>query len=161
MPYLLDAGVLIRAKRDHYRFGTFPCFWDWILAQHAAGNVFSVQSVQQEIIRGGDDLTTWIAAIPNAFLPPDQATANAAQRLSVWAADPAQGFKQAAVTDFFAAADYWLISHASAHGFTVVTQEFPEPQRRNKIKVPDACRGFGVPCLNTFDMLGNENARFG
>jgi len=160
MPYLLDANVLIRAKRDHYRFGTFPCFWDWIVAQHATGNVFSVKAVEQEILTGGDDLSTWIGRIANAFLAPDQNTTNAAQRLSGWASDPARKYTQAAINTFFGSADYWLIAHASAHGFTVVTQEVPEPNRRNRVKIPDVCNGLGVLWVNTFDMLHNEQARF-
>lgn len=161
MAYLLDSNVFIRAKRDHYRFGTFPCFWDWIIAQHAAGNVFSVKAVEREILVGGDDLSTWIGAIPSAFLDADAATTSAAATLSAWALNPARAFTQAAVNIFFASADYWLIAHASAHGFTVVTQELPEPNRKNRIKIPDACAGISVPWVHTFDMLQNECARFG
>lgn len=161
MAYLLDSNVFIRAKRDHYRFGTFPCFWDWIIAQHAAGNVYSVKAVEREILVGGDDLATWIGSIPAAFLDADAATTTAAATLSAWAQSPARAFTQAAINTFFASADYWLIAHASAHGFTVVTQELPEPNRKNRIKIPDACAGVAVPWLHTFDMLQNEQARFG
>ena len=160
MAYLLDSNVFIRAKRDHYRFGTFPCFWDWIIAQHAAGNVYSVEAVEQELLVGRDDLSTWIGAIPGAFLSPDTATTNAAQTLSAWAQSPARAFTPAAISAFFASADYWLVAHASAHGFTVVTQELPEPQRKNRIKIPDACIGVSVSWVHTFDMLQNEGARF-
>ena len=160
MPYLLDANVFIRAKRDHYRFGTFPCFWDWIVAQHAGGNVFSVKAVEQELLTGRDDLSTWIGGIPDAFLPADAATTQFAQTLSTWAQDPSRNFTPAAIATFFASADYWLIAHAAAHGFTVVTHELPEPNRRNRIKIPDACNGLGVPWLNTFEMLQVEQALF-
>lgn len=160
MAYLLDANVFIRAKRDHYRFGTFPCFWDWITAQHGTGQVFSVQAVQREILNGGDDLATWIGGLSTAFLPPDAGTAAGAQAVSDWVNDSARQYTPAAIATFFAAADYWLIAHAAAHGFTVVTQELPEPLRKNKVKIPDVCIGLGVPWLNTFDMLAAESAVF-
>ncbi len=161
MAYLLDSGVFIRAKRDHYRFGTFPCFWDWIIAQHASGKVYSVRAVEREILAGGDDLSTWIGRISTAFLDADAATASATAALSTWAQGQARAFTQPAITTFFASADYWLIAHAAAHGHIVVTQELPEPNRKSRIKIPDACAGASVPWVHTFDMLQNEAARFG
>jgi predicted nucleic acid-binding protein len=160
MPYLLDTDVFIRAKRDHYRFGTFPCFWDWIVAQHEAGIVFSVEAVEQEILNGHDELSAWIARIDNAFLAVDEATTISARTLSAWVQDPARIYTPAAINAFFSSADYWLIAHAAAHGFTVVTHELPDPNRRNRVKIPDACSGIGVSCMNTFDMLHAERAQF-
>lgn len=160
MAYLLDANVFIRAKRDHYRFATFPCFWDWIVSQHVAGTAFSVKAVETEILAGGDDLATWITGISGAFLAADAGTLASASTVSAWVQDPVRAFTPSAVSDFFASADYWLVAHASAHGFTVVTHERPEPMRRNKVKIPDVCNGLGVSWKSTFDMLEAESARF-
>lgn len=160
MAYLLDANVFIQAKRHHYRFSTFPCFWDWIAAKHAAGVAFSVKAVQDEILAGGDDLATWISSIPSAFLPPDADTVAAAATVSAWVQDPLPGYTAAAVSTFFSKADYWLIAHATAHRHTIVTHEMPEPNRPSKVKIPDVCNGLGVSWINTFDLLVTEGARF-
>lgn len=159
--YLLDANVFIRAKRDHYRFATFPCFWDWLIAQQAAGVVFSVEAVETELKNGKDDLTTWASALPSgSFLPPDVAAAASAARLAQWAKDSARPYTQAAVSTFFASADYWLVAHAHAHGFTVVTHEVPQPEAQRRVKIADACNGLGLAWLNPFEMLQRHGAKF-
>lgn len=159
--YLLDTNVFIRAKRDHYRFATFPCFWDWIVAKQAAGLVFSIEAVEKEIQVGKDDLTTWIAKLPTgAFLPADAKTATSAGALTTWTQHAARPYTAAAVATFFASADYWLVAHAHAHGFTVVTHEMPEPTAKRRVKIPDACNGLAVPWINPFEMLQCEGAAF-
>ncbi len=37
MSYLLDANVLIAAKRLHYGFDFCPAFWDWLVQQNGCG----------------------------------------------------------------------------------------------------------------------------
>jgi hypothetical protein len=157
--YLVDANVLISAKRSHYRFGTFPCFWDWLDTQSAAGVVFSVEQVETEIARGNDELSTWIATRAGLFLRADATTASRATDVSVWANDPANGYTPTAIADFFAAADYWLVAHGVARGFTVVTHEAPTGSRK-KIKIPDACSALGVTWINPFQMLEDLGANF-
>lgn len=159
--YLLDANVFIRAKRDHYRFSTFPCFWNWVVAKQAAGLVFSIEAIERELQRGQDDLTRWAAGLPaGSFLPPDTATAASARALTAWTRDPGRPYTPAAVATFFASADYWLVAHAHAHAFCVVTHEVPEPASKRKVKIPDACNGVAVPWLGPFEMLQREGARF-
>jgi Domain of unknown function (DUF4411) len=77
----------------------------------------------------------------------------AAGRLSAWAQDPARTYTAAAVADFFASGDYWLMAHALAHGFTVVTMALPAPLSQRRPKIPDVCNALGVAWLNPFEML--------
>jgi len=56
MPYLLDANVFIQAKNLHYGLDFCPAFWDWLVVENAAGNVFSIERVGDEIEAGGDEL---------------------------------------------------------------------------------------------------------
>lgn len=44
MAYVLDADVFIRAKNLHYGLDFCPAFWDWLIAQNGAGQVFSAVS---------------------------------------------------------------------------------------------------------------------
>ncbi len=57
--YLLDANVFMQAKNLHYGFDFCPAFWEWLIARNAAGNVFSIEKVEDEILAGDDDLSQW------------------------------------------------------------------------------------------------------
>jgi hypothetical protein len=56
-------------------------------------------------------------------------------------------------------ADYYLVAHAHANGFAVVTHEVAGNSRR-KIKIPDACLAMGVRVVSPYQMLKAERARF-
>jgi hypothetical protein len=77
--------------------------------------------------------------------------------LSVWASGGT--YDPAAVSDFFNAADYFLVGQAMAGGHTVVTHEIVEAKKK-KIKIPNACISVGVKCISPYQMLRSENARF-
>jgi hypothetical protein len=156
--FLLDTNVFIQAKNLHYGFDFCPAFWDWLIAQNAAGRVASIDKVGDELQAGGDDLSDWAAANGRAFfLPPDDPVVPALARVSAWATS--QSYEAAAIATFLQVADYWLVAHALAHGFVVVTHEVPSDSTR-KIKIPNACIGLGLSCINPYEMLRRERARF-
>jgi hypothetical protein len=158
--YLIDASVLIDAKRRYYPFDVVPAFWDWLKAAHQGGKVHVVEKVYDEILAGGDDLATWIAAMPSSFvLATTNIAAASLQAVSVWAYNNSQ-YTQAAKNDFLSVADYYLVAHAHTISATVVTNETAGTGSRNKIKIPDACNAFGVKCLTPFEMLRVEQATF-
>jgi hypothetical protein len=70
MPYLLDANTLIQAKNEYYGFDVCPGFWAWLEQQNAAGEVFSIDRIQQELERGNDELAAWATAYGNGFFHP-------------------------------------------------------------------------------------------
>lgn len=70
-----------------------------------------------------------------------------------------QNYEPAAIATFLQVADYWLIAHAKAHEFIVVTHEVPSESVR-KIKIPNACIGLGITCVSPNEMLRREHARF-
>jgi hypothetical protein len=63
------------------------------------------------------------------------------------------------VATFLRVADYWLVAHALAKQYVVVTHEVPAQSVR-KIKIPNACIGLGIQCVSPYDMLRRERARF-
>ena len=63
MRYLLDANVLISAKRDHYRMSVCPGFWDWLNLAHSQGHVYSIKKVHDELKHAA--LSQWAKARPN------------------------------------------------------------------------------------------------
>ena len=154
--YLLDANVFIQARNLHYGFDFCPAFWDWLVAGNAAGLVASIEKVGDELV--DDELAAWAAARgPGFFLPPDAAVVPALGQVSAWATS--QTYAPAAIATFLQVADYWLVAHALAHRCIVVTNEVPAGSA-HKIKIPNACIGVGVTCINPYAMLRRERARF-
>ena len=158
MAYLLDTNVFIQAKNLYYGFDFCPAFWDWLIGRNAAGQVFSIEKVGDEIEAIGDELAAWAAQRgPALFLKPDAAILPALAQVSSWATS--QRYDPAAVSTFLQVADYYLVAHALAHQHTVVTHEIASTSTK-KIKIPDACIGLRIKCITPFDMLRHERARF-
>ncbi len=156
--YLLDANVFIQAKNLHYGFDFCPAFWEWLVVQNAAGNVASIEKVADELAAGEDELTSWAKARGSAFfLPADDAILPAFGTVSAWA--NGHGYAPAAVATFLQAADYWLVAHALAHEYTVVTHEVSANSTR-KIKIPNACIGLELHCVSSYEMLRCERPTF-
>lgn len=158
MAYVLDADVFIRAKNLHYGLDFCPAFWDWLIVQNGAGKVASIEKVGDELQAGGDDLSDWADQRGRQFfVSPDDAVLPALGQVSAWATG--QNYEPAAVATFLQVADYWLVAHALAHGFTIVTHEVPSASTR-KIKIPNACIGLGIVSVSPYEMLRRERARF-
>jgi hypothetical protein len=156
--YLLDANVFIQAKNLHYGFDFCPAFWEWLGEQNAAGVVASIDKVHDELMAGADDLAAWAGAMGTAFfLPPDDRVLGALTDVSQWVTS--RTYEPAAIATFLQVADYWLVGHARAHSYTVVTHEVPSESQR-KIKIPNVCVGMRSPCVTPYEMLRRERARF-
>ncbi len=158
MAYLLDANVFIQAKNLYYGLDFCPAFWEWLIARNAAGLVFSIERVGDEVEAGGDELATWAANRgPGFFVKPDAAMLPALGKVSAWATG--QHYEPAAVNTFLQVADYYLVAQSLAHGHTVVTHEIAATSTK-RIKIPDAFIGLGIKCMTAFEMLRRERARF-
>lgn len=158
MAYLLDANVFISAKNLHYGLDFCPAFWDCLVQSNAAGLVFSVEKVGDEVHALANKLSVWADARgPGFSLRPDPTTVPSLAAVSTWATG--QRYEPAAVSTFLQLADYYLVAQAHAGRHTVVTHEIPLNSPR-KIKIPDACIGLNIKCMTPFEMLRRERARF-
>ena len=156
--YLLDSNVFIQAKNLHYGFDFVPAFWDWLVRQNKAGGVASIERVLDELRAGGDELSEWAEEMgDDFFLRADAEVAASLALVSEWASSGS--YDAAAVATFLQVADYWLVAHALAHDCVVVTHEVPADSVR-KIKIPNACIGLDIRCINPYEMLRQEQARF-
>lgn len=158
MAYVLDANVFISAKNLHYGLDFCPAFWDWLVENNAAGKVFSIEKVGDEVLALGDELSMWADARgAGFFLRPHAAAVPSLAAVSAWATG--QRYEPAAVNTFLQVADYYLVAQAHAGAYTVVTHEIPSASTR-KIKIPDACIGLNIKCMTPYEMLRRERARF-
>ncbi|CAG1022630.1 hypothetical protein MTYM_01866 [Methylococcales bacterium] len=157
--YLLDANVLIQAKNFQYRFQFCQIFWDWIEKAHQANFVFSVNKVKIELENGkaDDPVRTWIDKLPNNFFLldiKDPSVSPCYSQLMTWIASNNHYTKQA--KDEFArpnVADAFLIAVAKTHGYTIVTHEKGNPDRKSRVLIPDAANHFGVSSIMVYDLL--------
>lgn len=159
--YLLDANVFIEAKNYYYSFITFPGFWEWLDTEQDKGNIGSIKQIRDELLKGNDELAEWIKKRKDSswFLPIDDVvTQQNLGQIATWVMS--QPFKEAAKPEFLAGGDPWLIAKAKAIGATVVTQETFDAQTKKKVKIPNVCRAFNVPYINTFGLLEQNGATF-
>ncbi len=162
LSYLVDANVLMEAKRRYYRFALCPGFWECINLHHRRGEIASLDKVKNEIKEGKDDLYQWAKEeCPKSFF---KATTEPKVQgyygsLMAWAQSQPQ-YLPAAVAKFAADADGWLVAYAKHHNYLVVTHETPAPKSKSEIKIPEACKALGVDWVDTFDMLEKLKVQF-
>jgi Domain of unknown function (DUF4411) len=158
MAYLLDSNVFIQAKNLHYGFDFCPAFWEWIIEGNANGTVFSIEKVHDELIAGDDNLAQWARERgPDFFLSPGDSIVASLATISAWAGGG--DYEPSAVNVFLQGADYYLVAHAHADDFAVVTHEIPANTSK-RIKIPNACLAQDVRVVSPYEMLRAEQARF-
>jgi hypothetical protein len=155
--YLIDSDVLITSKNLYYRPDYCEAFWTWIVSGHAAGRLFSIDKVKQELLNGNkeDPLHQWAQndALENFFLGSATSTPKW-KDLASWAVKG--NYLQAAKDKFLNAssADAWLIAVAAAEGdCVIVTNETSAPQSQKNIKLPDAAAALNVKTISLFELL--------
>lgn len=157
--YLLDTGVFIEGHRRWYGQDIVPGFWDALLHFQGAGRLCSLDRCRDEITEG-DALAAWIADAPDELFVPTAYVeiANKYAEVMAWAAGA--DFTDGAKAEFASVADGWLVAYGAVHDLIVVTHETHEANRKNKVKVPNACEQFSVEWLDTFEMLRQLEVKF-
>lgn len=152
--YLLDSNVFIHAARQYYAFDLVPSFWEGLEWHAREGRVRSIDRVRDELKRGKDDLWDWARNhFSHGFASADDSDVlQAYGEIAKWAYGQSQ-FSRAARDAFFDGADGWLVAYARAKGCIMVTHETFDKHAKRRIKIPNACKAFGIPYMNTFGML--------
>jgi hypothetical protein len=163
--FVLDANVFIQAYRRYYSFDICPGFWDSLLHHAQAGRLCSIDRVHKELLAGGkgDALENWVKSnAPDTFFVTTQAEAVARHYAEImqWVVQEQPQFKSEAKNEFARAADGWLVAYAATHNRTVVTHEEYNPDNKKKVLIPNVCKQFNVPYINTFQMLRVLQVRF-
>jgi hypothetical protein len=160
--YVLDANVLVQAHRRWYGFAFHPGFWDFLLRMNQLERLVSIDRVRAEIL-AGDELENWVSGkTPSSFFhsTAKPAVVNSYTEMVRWVYGNAQ-FKEEAKTEFASVADGWLAAYAKANpNHVVVTHEEYSADAKKRVPLPNVCKQFDVPCIDTFAMLRILKARF-
>ena len=160
-PFLLDANIFIEAHRRYYAFDIAPPFWNALINNAKNGRLLSIDCVESELKRGGDELSDWASGSFHQFFAStdENAITEAYREIVVWSQGQTQ-FTGAAKAKFADVPDSWLVAYALAKDCIVVTHEQFSPEAKREIKIPNACRAFGVEHIDTFHMMRALGVRF-
>lgn len=149
MSYLFDTNIFVESKKNT-PMDVWPSLWSALADMINSGRIFSIDMVKDEIERGGDELTDWIKAnAPKSFfLTPDSAVIGKLSETISWAQYSSTGYTPSAINEYAEVADSSLVATAAAKDMVLVTFEKGNPQRRNRIMIPDACNAIGVRCCD-------------
>ena len=156
--YVLDTNVFIDAANAYYAFDLAPGYSDFLVQLFDSHHAVSIKSVYDELGEAGDGdpLKGWAKQYKQHFIAPDSRVVARYQQVMKWAQD---NYEASAVSEFQRVADSWIVAHALANGWVVVTHEKSAPRSKKRIKIPDVCAALGVECLNPFTMLRSESMR--
>lgn len=161
MKHLLDANTLIEAKNRYYGMEICPAFWQWLLNKNQSLELGSITSVMEELAKGNDELAKWTTGNRTFFHGvSDEQTQSAYAQIAAHISEQAPNMKTGALEEFLSGADPWLIAKAISTGATVVTHEVLNLEVKRKFIIPNICRKFNVPYMNTFELLHRLEAKF-
>jgi len=161
LTYVLDANVFMQAAREYYAFEIAPIFWESLKNKASSGRVLSIDRVARELSAGKDELAQWAEnEFSRAFARTDTTDVVRAYTNIVEWVHAQKQFKEAEKAKFCGGSDGWLIAYAKVRDYVVVTQEQEVPKDSHKVKIPNVCRAFNVPFVDTFGMLRDLGIRF-
>ena len=149
--YCLDTSALIQPWHNYYSMDLCPQYWDVLESLAGKGTVFCTMAVKEEIEEKDDDLHLWIQQRPFLFREvTTQVQANLRRILRTHheLVDDKKDRSRA---------DAWVAAHAMAEGAVVVTKEGFAPR---KIKIPDVCRDYSIPCIDDIAFVRAIGVRF-
>ena len=157
--YIIDTNSFITPKNLYYPFDIAPGFWSQLALHIENSNVVILDRVQNEIIIGNDELTSWYTGIPNKKIIESKfLTVEYGEVLNHIQDSPK--YQNAAVLKWAKAdvADAWLIAAAIKNQFVIVTLEKPQTglndgRPKKEAKIPDVAGHFGVRTINLFEMM--------
>lgn len=163
--YVLDSNFFIQAHRFHYPIDVAAGFWNKVRQLADQGRVISIDKVRKELYDKNDALEDWCRNnLPDDFFKDTSVVIGAYAQVTAWAMSRSGHYLPNALNEFLDAdeADAFLVAYCLADTTSrfVVTQEVSEPNRQNKVKIPDACIALNVSFVNTIEMFRKLGEKF-
>jgi hypothetical protein len=156
--YVVDSNFFIQAHRVNYSLDVAFSFWNKVKQLAEEGKIISIDKVKNEIFDKNDALEEWCKLnLREDFFKNSTQVMEAYGLVSAWAISKSDHYMQNALNEFLNAdeADAFIVAYALVDhdNRIIVTQETSEPNRKNKVKIPDACNALNVQFVNTMDMF--------
>jgi hypothetical protein len=156
--YVVDSNFFIQAHRTSYPLDVASSFWNKVKQLAEEGKIISIDKVKNEIYDKNDALEAWCKTnLPASFFKDSSTIMTEYGVVSTWAISRSSHYLPSALNEFLDAgeADAFIVAFVlnDKENKTVVTQEVSDPNRKNKIKIPEAANACNVLYLNTVDML--------
>lgn len=156
--YVVDTNFFIQAYRSFYPLDVALSFWSKVKSLAESGIIISIDKVRDELYDKNDELEAWCKSnLPDNFFKDTATIMTEYGRVTSWAYSMKDHYLPNALNEFLAVdeADAFLIAYTLADTInrSIVTQELSEPNRKNKIKIPDSCKALDVKYLNVMDMF--------
>jgi hypothetical protein len=163
--YVVDSNFFIQAHRANYPLDVATSFWGKVKQLAEQQKIISIDKVKKEIFDHQDDLKTWCENnLPDDFFKDTTGVVTSYSQVAAWASSRSGHYFPTAIAEFLDAdeADAWLVSyaHADRANRIIVTHEKSQPDRKNKVKIPEACAPFSINFVDTIEMLRQLGERF-
>lgn len=157
MKFAIDTNVIIEWWKISYPKDYFPSFWDWFKEKLVSGDIILCECVYKEVSAGQDSLSIWLKScvISNNITVESDASNNVIQRYAevINSANNNKLYKPSALTEFANVADGWLIAHAKANNYVVVTNETFDSNCKKRVKIPNICVALNVQYIKGSDIF--------
>jgi hypothetical protein len=156
--YLVDSNFFIQAHRAIYPLNIATGFWNKVKSLADSGTIFSIDKVKNELYNKNDELENWCKGnLPENFFKDSSEIIQEYSQITTWAVSKADHYLPNALSEFLDAdeADAFIIAYALSDkdNITIVTQEISQPNRKNRIKIPEPCNEFDIKYINTIEMF--------
>lgn len=165
MKYILDSNCFITPHRGYCPIDVAISLWNKIKDLATSNIIVSLDKVKNELFANNDELKRWfINNIPNSFFMEFGGEAiNKLQEVIQKAAN-STFYTERAKEKYIKLdkADIYLTAFASTNPqeWTIVTLETSEPNRKNEIKLPQACNAYNIHCISLTDMFRELHQTF-
>lgn len=165
--FIVDTNFFIQSHRITYPLDVVEGFWEKVIKISKEHKVISIDKVKNEIFKNDDELKKWIQDnLPEGFFKPTETpeVLDNYRKVVNWANSKNDFYIPRATTEFldFNNADAWLVAYALSleDNGIIITQEISQPNRKNKIKIPDVCDAFDIHYKNIIEMFRELGERF-
>ncbi len=161
--FVVDSNFFIQAHRVVYPLDVVVSFWDMVRQLASEGKIISIDKVRNEIYQNNDELKDWCQAnLPDDFFKSTESVIEEYGRIVEWTIAKKEHYTQKAIEEFLDAdeADAWIVSYCFKYSYIVTTYETSQPDRKNRIKIPEPCESLGVSYLDTMEMFRKLEVKF-
>jgi len=132
-----------------------PTFWEKLLNEFEKNSTCIIDFVLAEIRKGEDQLKEWIDENIDSITVFDSSDIQVVNeyRNVIQEVVNNPDYKDIAKNDFADKADSWLIAHAKAYGYIIVTEEVFVRDSKKRVPIPNECIKHGVDYITIVDYL--------